>query len=128
MGKSFSNDTKQVFVQNKSCLQVQKHKGSNAMVCLDKLACFTLEQKHKIISCLLWTRILLFNFCSMLKIPNLFLVLFLLILKRFQKVFKTFLGCLLSDMKCLLQHYSALDFSWPIKAWHFLFLRWKVVV
>ena len=66
-GKGFSNGTKQVFVQNKSCLQVQTHKGSNATVCL---ACFMLEQKHKIISCLQWTRILLFNFCSMLKISK----------------------------------------------------------
>ena len=42
-GKGFTNGTKQVFVQNKSWLQVQKHKGSNATVCLDKLACFMLE-------------------------------------------------------------------------------------
>ena len=55
------------------------------------------------------------TFAAHFKFPNLFL-LFLLILKRFQKVFKTFLGCLLSDMKRLLQHYSEFDFSWPIKA------------
>ena len=28
-------------------MTVQKQKGNNAMVCLDKLACFTLEQMHK---------------------------------------------------------------------------------
>ena len=65
-GKGFTNSTKQVFVQNKSWLQVQKQKGSNATVCLDKLACFMLEQTRKIISRLWWTRILLFNFCSTL--------------------------------------------------------------
>ena len=37
--------------------------------------------------------------------PNLFL-LFLLILKCFQKFQKCFLAALLSDMKCLLQHNS----------------------
>ena len=65
-GKGFTNSSKQVFVQNKSWLQVQKQKGSNATVCLDKLACFMLEQTRKIISRLRWTRILLFNFCSTL--------------------------------------------------------------
>ena len=65
-GKGFTNGTKQVFVQNKFWWKVQKHKGSNATVCLDKLACFMLEQTCKTISHLRWTRILLFNFCSTL--------------------------------------------------------------
>ena len=46
--------------------------------------------------------------------PNLFL-LFLLILKCFQKFQKCFLAALLSDMKCLLQHNN-----------DFIFLQWKV--
>ena len=126
-GKGFTNSTKQVFLQNKSWLQVQKHKGSNATVCLDKLACFMLEQTHKIIVVYGEQEFSFSTFAAHFKFPNLFL-LFLLNLKRFQKVFKTSLGCLLSDMKCLLQHYSKFDFSWPIKAWHFPFLRWKVVM
>ena len=40
--KRFTNGTKQVLVQNKSWLQVQKHKGANATVCLDKFARFML--------------------------------------------------------------------------------------
>ena len=44
-----------------------------------------------------------------------------LIVKCFQKVFK-FLAALLSDMKCLSQHYSDFHFSWSIKACHFCFL------
>ena len=42
------------------------------------------------------------------KFPNLFL--------HFPNILKRFLAALLSDTKCLLQHYSDFDFSWPIKA------------
>ena len=99
-------------VQNTSWLQVQKHKGSNATVCLDKLVYFMLEQTRKIITCssLRWTIFSFSTFEAHFKFPNLFL-LFLLIIKHFQKVSNTFLGCILSKMKCLLQHYSNFDFS-----------------
>lgn len=47
----YSSQRKQhAFVQNKSCLHVQKHKGGNATVCIDKRASFTFEQMCKRIS------------------------------------------------------------------------------
>ena len=52
-------------------------------------------------------------FCSTFaaQISKSFSTLFLLILKCFQRVFKTFLAALLPDMKCLPEHYSNFDFS-----------------
>ena len=98
-GKGFKNGTKQVFVQNKSWLQVPKHKGSNATVCLDKLACFMLEQMRKIIILVLYgeQEFSFSFFAACFKFPNLFLLL-LLILKCFPKVFKAFLGCLIRNV------------------------------
>ena len=92
-GKGFTNGTKQVFVQNKFWWKVQKHKGSNATVCLDKLACFMLEQMCKTILLVIYGE-QEFSFSTIaahFKFPILFL-LFLLILKHFQKVFKCFLA------------------------------------
>ena len=43
-----------------------------------------------------------------------------------KQFFKRFLAAVLSDMKCLPQHYKNFYFSGPIKAWHFLFLQWRV--
>ena len=126
-GKGFTNGTKEVFGQNKSWLQEQKYKGSNAMVCQTNLHVSCLNKRVKQLVVYGEQEFSFSTFAAHFKFSNLFL-LFLLILKHFQKVFKTFLGCLLSDMKCLLQHYSKFDFSWPIKAWHLLFLWWKVIV
>ena len=60
------------------------------------------------------------TFAGNLKFPNLLLLFqYLNILKSFQKVSLNVSWLpLLSDMKS--QHYSNIDFSWPIKAWHFL--------
>ena len=85
-----------------------------------------LEQMGKRIGHLRWTRFSFSTFAACFKCPNLFLP-FLLILKHFKTAnLNHFLAALLSDMKCLLKNSSNFDFSWPIKAWHFLFLRWKV--
>ena len=80
------------------------------------VVCFTVEQTCKIIIILCCDGEQEFSFSTFaarIKFPNLFL-LFLLILKRFQKVFKSFLPALLSVIKCLLHHYN--NFSLPIKA------------
>ena len=81
--KGFTNDTKKLFMQNKSLLHMQKHKGSNSTVWLHKETCFMLEQiiLLHIINCSRWTRILLFNFFNF----------FLLILTTLSTHFKMFL-------------------------------------
>ena len=61
------------------------------------------------------------TFAAHFKFPNLFL-LFLLILKRFQKAFKTFLGCFMVWYEMFTTTLQYFNFSWPIKAWHFLSL------
>ena len=113
--KGFTNNTKHVFVWKKSWLHVQKHKGSNATVCLDKLACFMLEQMRTLnnnspFQLLQQTLNFQTFFYSFLTFEN--------ISKKF---LKHFLAALLSDMES--QHYSDFDFCWLIKAWHFLFVR-----
>ena len=106
-------------------MTVQKHKGNNAMVCLDKLACFTLEQIHKRLLIIYSEQEFSFTtFAAHFKFPNL-LLLFLLILKRFQKAFKTFLGCFMVWYEMFTTTLQYFNFSWPIKAWHFLFLWWN---
>ena len=64
------------------------------------------------------------TFAAHFKFPNL-LLLFLLILKRFQKAFKTFLGCFMVWYEMFTTTLQYFNFSWPIKAWHFLFLWWN---
>ena len=88
------------------------------MVCQDKLACFTLEKHVKELVVHGEWEFSFSTFATRFKFPKLFLLFLLTV--------KSFLAALLSDMKCLLQHYSDINFSWVIKAWHFLFLPWKV--
>ena len=92
------NDVTQWFVKTNLCFTVEKH-VKELVVHGEREFSFS-------------------TFATRFKFPKLFL-LFLLTVKRF-------LAALLSDMKCLLQHYSDINFSWVIKAWHFLFLPWKV--
>ena len=73
------------------------------MVCQYKLVCFTLEKHVKELVVHGEREFSFSTFATRFKFPKLFL-LFLLT------------GILLSDRKCLLQHYSDVNFSWVIKA------------